>query len=247
MLYEGTGNSTVGHPPAQLDAGPATITVSMDGVYSAANLLHRADRNLDLVMLTSNLTDLRKRVVNDTQGPLSLDGLISQHGELFMRAKNTGERDLTLVVPRTAASSPDDYQQPIRFPIPSPTDPNTMVSGCTHQGAGGPCKGCRCPRVSLPAIDQGDWSLWQEVGSLMDTFMPGVWTIYSKCSRSLCVFFLRSSLKEAAAQMRPCRARRARRSTRAASASPSSSASAAPPRRRRLRSTRISGRATGSR
>ena len=171
-----------------LDAGPATITVSMDGVYSADDLLHRADRNLDLVMLTSNLTDVKKRIVNDTQGPLSLDGLISQHGELFMRAKNTGERDLTLVIPHTTASSPDDYQQPIRFPIPSPTDPNTMVSGCTHAGAGGPCKGCRCPRVSLPAVDQGDWSLWQEVGSLMDTFMPGVWTIYSECPRSLCAF-----------------------------------------------------------
>ena len=191
MLYEGTGNSTVGHPPAQLDAGPATITVSMDGVYSADDLLHRADRNLDLVMLTSNLTDVKKRVVNDTQGPLSLDGLISQHGELFMRAKNTGERDLTLVIPHTTASSPDDYQQPIRFPIPSPTDPNTMVSGCTHQGAGGLCKGCRCPRVSLPAVDQGDWSLWQEVGSLMDTFMPGVWTIYSKCTHFLCAFTLK--------------------------------------------------------
>ena len=45
-----------------------------------------------------------------------------------------------------------------------------------------------CPRVSLPAVDQGDWSLWQEVGSLMDTFMPGVWTIYSECPRSLCAF-----------------------------------------------------------
>eukprot|EP01052_Picozoa_sp_SAG31_P009594 SAG31_NODE_507_length_14746_cov_5.682119_7_plen_638_part_00 len=180
MLYEGVGNSSVGHPPAQLDVGPATITISLDGVYSTFDLLHRADRNLDLVMLTSNLTDLQKRVANDTQGPLSLDGLISQHGELFMRAKNTGVRDLTLVVPQTTASSPDDYQQPIRFPIPSPTNPNTMVSGCTFQGSKGQCKGCRCPRVSLPALDQGDWSLWQEVGSLMDTFMPGVWTIYNE-------------------------------------------------------------------
>ena len=177
MLYEGAGNSTIGHPPAQLDVGPATITLSLDGVYSASDLLHRADRNLDLVMLTSNLTDMQKRVANDTQGPLSLDGLISQHGELFMRAKNTGDRDLTLVVPQTTASSPDDYQQPIRFPIPSPNDPNTMVSGCTFLGSKGPCTGCRCPRIELPAIDQGDWSLWREVGSLMDTFMPGVWTI----------------------------------------------------------------------
>ena len=41
-----------------------------------------------------------------------------------------------------------------------------MVSGCTMQGPAATCRGCRCPLVSLPAIDRGDWSLWQEVGGL---------------------------------------------------------------------------------
>ena len=86
-------------------------------------------------------------------------------------------RDLTLIIPATTNNSPDDYQQPIRFPIPVPTDAATMTSGCTMQGPASVCQGCRCPRVALPALDRGDWSLWQEVGSLMDTFMPGTWTI----------------------------------------------------------------------
>jgi hypothetical protein len=74
---------------------------------------------------------------------------------------SAGSRDLTLVIPATTNQSPDDYQQPIRFPIPSPTDPNTMVSGCTWHGPAAVCQGCRCPSVAMPAIDQGDWSLWQ--------------------------------------------------------------------------------------
>jgi hypothetical protein len=32
----------------------------------------------------------QRRVANDTAGALSLDGLISQHGEVFFRAMNTG-------------------------------------------------------------------------------------------------------------------------------------------------------------
>jgi hypothetical protein len=61
MLYEGAGNATVGHPQVQLQPGPATITLTLDGVYDGDGSppLHRADRNLDLVMLTSNLTDLQ--------------------------------------------------------------------------------------------------------------------------------------------------------------------------------------------
>ena len=61
MLYEGAGNATVGHPQVQLQPGPATITLTLDGVYGGDGSppLHRADRNLDLVMLTSNLTDLQ--------------------------------------------------------------------------------------------------------------------------------------------------------------------------------------------
>ena len=128
-------------------------------------------------MLTSNLTDLQKRVANDTSQLPSLDGLISQHGEVFFRAMNTGSKDLTLVIPATTNTSPDDYQQPLRFPIVSPTDNRTIVSGCTLHGPASVCKGCRCPLVPLPLLDKGDWSLWIEVGSLMDTFMPGTWTI----------------------------------------------------------------------
>ena len=186
MLWEGVGNTTVGHPPVLLAPGAAKITVSLDGVYTPQDTLHRGDRNIDAIILTStqksltavlestcynvppessvliykpkitdttglhhtkgaicwmfivafclglwcfdhgrrpgNLTDLEKRVRNDTSQLPSFDGLLSQHGEVFARFMNTGIRDLTLIIPQTTNQSPDDYQQPLRFPVVSPAD-----------------------------------------------------------------------------------------------------------------------------
>ena len=136
-LWEGSGNTSVGHPSVTLQQGLATVTLSLDGVYSvdgcnhdpARCTMHRADRNLDLVMLVSNLTDIQKRVTNDTTQLPSLDGLVNQHGEVFARAKNTGKRNLTLIIPATMNNAPEDVLAPLRFPIPSPNDAATMVSG----------------------------------------------------------------------------------------------------------------------
>ena len=44
-----------------------------------------ADRNLDAVLLTNNLTDIKMRMANEQQ--LALDGLLSQHDEVFVNSQ----------------------------------------------------------------------------------------------------------------------------------------------------------------
>ena len=46
-----------------------------------------ADRNLDVVLLTNNLTDITMRMANEQQ--LALDGLLSQHGEVYIKVTSS--------------------------------------------------------------------------------------------------------------------------------------------------------------
>lgn len=65
-----------------------------------------ADRNLDVVVLTTNTTDLEKRIWYAAD-MLALDGLLSQAGEVFMKVTNFNTtHNMTLVVPRVYGHSP---------------------------------------------------------------------------------------------------------------------------------------------
>ena len=82
-----------------LDAGKATITLIADKQPTPA-----AKRNVDLVMLTPNADDVKKRI--DTEGYLPLDGLLTQSGDVFMRVTNNAAGALTVTAPPCREHSP---------------------------------------------------------------------------------------------------------------------------------------------
>ena len=47
-----------------------------------------ADRNIDAIMLTTNLTDIKMRALNE-QGSTPLDGLHTQRDEVYMKVSTT--------------------------------------------------------------------------------------------------------------------------------------------------------------
>jgi hypothetical protein len=100
-VFEGV-NTTV-----QLDAGSATITISVLHVVSHGMDpvdAHFADRNIDLVLLHPNRTDVDMRLVHEKEQVF--DGLLSQAGEVFFQVQNTGGRAFNLSVPEVDVSSP---------------------------------------------------------------------------------------------------------------------------------------------
>ena len=137
-----------------LNAGVATLYLELDA-YDGHSPQFVADRNLDLVMLTTNKSDILARRKWDTAGLLPPDGLVHQGGEVFARAKNTGVRDLVLLFPFVSNFSPAPYLAKIRHPIWSD---DKMVSGCTRTG------GPACSTLALP-VRKRSWSEWVEVVS----------------------------------------------------------------------------------
>lgn len=89
-----------GHEAAvDLDAGPATITLIADKQPEPS-----AKRNVDLVMLTPNFDDIKKRI--ETEAYLPLDGLLSQTGDVYMRVTNQGAGPIKISVPAGREHSP---------------------------------------------------------------------------------------------------------------------------------------------
>ena len=85
---------------AQLSAGEATITLIAQRQPDPA-----ARRNVDLVMLTTDVEDVRWRIANERYLPL--DGLLTQSGDLYLKLHNHLDgAAMTLQIPRGQEHSP---------------------------------------------------------------------------------------------------------------------------------------------
>jgi hypothetical protein len=82
-----------------LQAGPATIKLIAGPQPEPA-----ARRNVDLVMLTSDLEQVRTRI--EKENYLPLDGMLTQQGDLFLRLHNRGPEPIKLTVPNGTEHSP---------------------------------------------------------------------------------------------------------------------------------------------
>jgi hypothetical protein len=69
-----------------------------------AGLAPLADRNIDAIVLTTNLSDIKMRALNE-QGSVPTDGLFTQRNKVFLKVTNHGNEDMTLTVPFCAYHS----------------------------------------------------------------------------------------------------------------------------------------------
>ena len=83
----------------ELQAGQARLTLIADNQPEPA-----ARRNVDLVLLTDDVEQIAMRI--DKERHLPLDGLLTQVGDVFLRAVNKGADTLTLKIPPVREHSP---------------------------------------------------------------------------------------------------------------------------------------------
>ena len=84
-VWEGIGSSV------QLAKGPATITLSIDAEANLATVdSPLANRNIDVVMLFPNMTDMDARQAYGESNSMDLagDGLLSQSGEVYFQVSH---------------------------------------------------------------------------------------------------------------------------------------------------------------
>ena len=102
-LWEGVGTS------AQLEKGRATISLVIDNSTATNDSEDspEADRNLDVVVLQPNATDIMGRATKYENGGLQLplDGYMSQAGEVYMKFRNAGAGPLNLTIPGVSSNS----------------------------------------------------------------------------------------------------------------------------------------------
>ena len=180
-LWEGLGADV------HLEQGTAEITLTRDSATESEDPdgSPEANRNIDLIVLHPNQTDVMNRAMVYEVGHLSLplDGYATQHGEIYARFINLGATALNLTL-STMYSHSGAAGNHLTLPVWDNVS-NALVAGCSYKGdqtfihahseatftpaAGGP----RCPRVLLPMTGQS--SEWIEVGSLLDTYNHGTW------------------------------------------------------------------------
>ena len=151
--------------PAQLGAGEVSIELTMSNATAAGATGPLADRSLDAVLLTNNLTDIKMRMANEQQ--LALDGLLSQHDEVFVKVTNKGSAPMRLDVPYEAYHSAYPSQHLICIPYCVPSADGKVYSRIAPL------------RIELA---KGATSDWVEVGSLLDSFNDGTLTVTSNVS-----------------------------------------------------------------
>lgn len=83
----------------ELDAGEAQIVLTADAQPEPA-----ARRNVDLVMLTSDVQQVTDRIAKDMYLPL--DGMLTQAGDVYLKLHNAGASPLQLTVPPGTEHSP---------------------------------------------------------------------------------------------------------------------------------------------
>ena len=169
-------------------AGEARITLSRDPATESEDPTGspEADRNIDMIVLHPNQTDVMNRATTYEVGHVSLplDGYATQHGEVYARFTNLGATALNLTL-STLYSHSGMGGNHLTLPVWDNTT-HALVSGCSYKGdqtsihqhseatfppaVGGP----RCPRILLRVNQSSEWI---EVGSLLDTYNHGTWNL----------------------------------------------------------------------
>jgi hypothetical protein len=83
----------------ELKQGPALIRLVAEQQPTPA-----AKRNVDLVLLTQDIPGIQNRIAKE--GYLPLDGLLTQSGDVYLRARNGNKTPLTLTAPTGTEHSP---------------------------------------------------------------------------------------------------------------------------------------------
>ena len=107
-----------------------------------------ARRNVDLVMLTTDVEQVKMRI--DKENYLPLDGMLTQSGDVFLRVTNRGDRPLAFT--GRAAPGGGNWQQ--------------------HSPYWVHLRNWKIPTI---AVEAGKRSDWIEVGGLMDSLAHGQW------------------------------------------------------------------------
>lgn len=101
VVWEGVGKT------AFLRKGMATVSLSVIHECTEQEGCLYANRNLDVLMLHPNSSDVEMRMAKET-AILPFDGLLSQNNEVFMKLTNHDqEHNITVVVPLEYTHSPD--------------------------------------------------------------------------------------------------------------------------------------------
>jgi len=129
----------------ELQAGPATITLVAEKQPEPA-----ARRNVDLVMLTTDIAQVNHRIENE--GYLPLDGMLTQSGDVWLRVKNPGPAKLTFQGGTAIGAGRGNWQQ--------------------HSPYWVPLRNWEAPSI---AVVPGQTSRWIEVGGTMDSLADGQW------------------------------------------------------------------------
>lgn len=100
ILWEGVGKT------AFLQKGMASVTLTAVDDCTAVEGCLYADRNIDVIMLHPNASDIRMRMAKETV-ILPFDGLLSQQNEVFIKITNhDAVNNITVVVPISYGHSP---------------------------------------------------------------------------------------------------------------------------------------------
>jgi hypothetical protein len=100
VLWEGVGKT------AFLRKGMATVRLTAVHDCTTSEGCLYGNRNIDLVMLHPNVSDIQMRMVKENR-ILPFDGLLSQHNEVFMQITNHDpHNNITVVVPISYMHSP---------------------------------------------------------------------------------------------------------------------------------------------
>jgi hypothetical protein len=142
-----------------LQPGPAIITLEVSHTTPRSVPLAAArfaDRNVDVVMLTPNASDLAMRLTHE-YGEVQFDGLLSQAGEVFFAVTNYGKTNFSLQVPRIYGHGAGWWEgSHLAQPVVSKS--GMITSGCTISG------GPECPVIT---VDAGKSAPWVDVGAQM--------------------------------------------------------------------------------
>ena len=158
---------------AKLQQGDAELELCVRREESVDLAMH-ADRNVDVVMLHPNASDVQMRITSGKDRPLPLDGLLSQTDEVYFKVTNYNSRPLSLTISQGFSHSPF-LDQHLKF-FPLPPGPNRTAAtgracsaGCSYWG-----KGEGCGRIDVEPRNTSDWV---EVGKYLDTLNHGSWLI----------------------------------------------------------------------
>lgn len=93
MVWEGYNTTQ----PIPLKAGTATVTLTTVRDCDDCNY---ADRNIDVILLHPNSTDIEMRLQKETN-LLPLDGLFTQYGEVWLQVENFDKNETQVHIPIT--------------------------------------------------------------------------------------------------------------------------------------------------